>query len=223
MSLTRARDWADGLRRGHLRHPGVAAAEFLRGGAHGEIGRADSAEVAPRQRERDATAFAGRIGESELRPVDQTVAVFAAHDRQYERMQPVRANDARRRAGVAGQLDLHRPFVDDDDDDDLSGIGDRREALEDIDAFEALRRAKTRGGVCQRRRTNRRADADAGELRDLLIGRRHVAVDTNFGDGFLGRRRLDCRGHEEREEENGRAHGQRPLRIRTFVLTSGCR
>ncbi|OLE81824.1 MAG: hypothetical protein AUF76_12000 [Acidobacteria bacterium 13_1_20CM_2_65_9] len=126
--------------------------------------------------------LAGDVGPREPRAVGHPVPVFAAEDRQDHQVQPVTAHDARRSIGIARHLDLDRSLVDDDDDEDLRGIGDRREALEHLHALEALGRAQPRRDLVDGRRLDAHADLDARELADLLVRRRGVAVDLDRGN-----------------------------------------
>ena len=178
--------------------------------------------ASPRQRDRQPAAFSHRLGQCELRAVGDAVPVLGRQQREEEHPRSVRADRLRRVAGITGQRDCDRPFVDDDDDDDLGGVGDRGKTLEHLDVVKALRRAEALGDVGRRRRRHRRADLDAGQLRDVLIGDGEVAVDADCGDDLRGRRGL--RTHDKRErEQRGRAHGQRSPPTRNFALTSACR
>ena len=76
------------------------------------------------------------------------------------------------------------PFVHDHDEHDLRRVGNRRKALQHLDALEAVAGLQPLddggGGVgCERR-----ADVDAREPADLGVRRQHVAVDADFGDDF---------------------------------------
>jgi hypothetical protein len=89
--------------------------------------------------------------------------------------------------GIARHLDVHGTLVDDDDDQDLRGIGDRGESLEDLDALEAFGAAKPLGDRVEGAGVEGRAEADAGEAAHLLVARQHVAVNLDGGDDLVGR------------------------------------
>ena len=94
-------------------------------------------------------------------------------------------HDARRMIGIAGHLDVHRALVDDDDDQNLRGIGDRRESLEDLDALEAFGAAKPLGDGVECAGVEGCAGADAGEAAHLVVAREQVAVNLDRGDDFV--------------------------------------
>ena len=88
--------------------------------------------------------------------------------------------------GIAGHLDAHGPFVDDDDQHDLRRVGNGGEALSHLDRFETLRRAQPRRHVFDGLCFERHADAHVGEAPHLLVARRGVALNLDRGDRSRG-------------------------------------
>jgi hypothetical protein len=66
-------------------------------------------------------------------------------------------------------LNLDGALVDDHDENDPAGVGDRGEALENLNAFEALGGAKPFRHRCHSVGTDRHADGDARKLQDLSV------------------------------------------------------
>src|SRR6185295_1339136 len=139
------------------------------------------------QRERKAAVLAGRIRQREARAVGPSVAVFGAEYRQKQNVRPLAADDARRVVGIAGHLDAHRTFVDDDDEDDLRRVGNGGETLAHVDRLEPFRRPQPRGHVVDGVRLERHADAHIGETAYLVVARRRVALNLDRGDRLAAR------------------------------------
>ena len=83
---------------------------------------------------------------------------------------------------IAGARDTHASFVDDDHDHDLRWIGDRREALQHVDALEPLRRAQPLGHGVDQRRLERCTDVDTREPLQFFVGRDEISVHLDVGD-----------------------------------------
>ena len=163
--------------------------------------RAGLLRAAERQRKRQAAPLADDVRPRDAHAVRQPVAVLADEDRhEHQVVKPAPFDDLHRAARRVRHLDPHRPLVDDEDHDDLRGVGDRREALEDGDVLELLRRLEPRRRVRDRRRPERRADREARDLHDLVVGRDVIAVDLNRGDDFLRGGRLHARAEREKPD-----------------------
>ena len=70
-------------------------------------------------------------------------------------------DDARRLVRLVDTFDFDRTFVDDDDENDLRGVGDRREALQHLDPFELVCGAESGRHLLEQVWSEGRADLDA--------------------------------------------------------------
>ena len=140
---------------------------------------------APGERERQTDLPAGNIRTREPHAIGEAVSVFTAEERQKHQPEAAAADHTRRTIRIAGPFDVDRAFVNDDHDQHLGGIGDRREALQDFDVLEPLRRTQPRGHLGEGCLGYARTDVNAGQPPDLVVAGDGVAVDLNGGDCFL--------------------------------------
>ena len=108
--------------------------------------------------------------------------------------------------GIRRSLDLHGSLVNDDHEDDLRRVGDRSVPLQDLDAFEPLRRAEARRRLGDDVRARGGADGHAREAPHFIVARRDVAVDADVDDRF----RRGLKRDQKNEREEGHAHLSAP-------------
>ncbi len=178
-------------------------------------GHACLALAAPGQRDRDPGMTAQQIGKREARAVCPAVAVFVIHDRQPHCSGFQAAHRAWR---WLADRDAN-PLLDDDDEDDSGRIVERHEALAYFHGSEAAALPQRGGDRLDRRRRDRLAGSDARETDHVLVRCGVVAVHTDRGNDFVGRRcpglcdrRRECACQTQRQhQEGGAGHRSRPF------------